>query len=145
MKILLTLSLGLTLWSGFAVAQAPHRSHGSSAAQREAALSQSTRKMAEFQVSVIPLDPSKTIVSVQVQNASGQVILPGSIPLEFAYVAQNVPFTNLATTISGTQFVGHIPETLQGSYTVRVTMRWNGNQYQHRFFINRGNNKIMGQ
>lgn len=108
---------------------------------REGALSKSVQKMQHFVVQVKPLDPSKTIVGVEVRTLAGQIVPPGRVPLEIEYVGQGIPFTPLPMKVSGSEIVGNIPPLVEGSYTIRVTLRWDGDKHQERFFVNRNSNK----
>ncbi|HEX2859217.1 MAG TPA: hypothetical protein VHP58_03355 [Alphaproteobacteria bacterium] len=109
--------------------------------RHESTLSKPVQNMQHFMVQVKPLDPSKTIVGVEVRTLSGQVVPPGQVPLEVEYVGQGIPLTPLSMKVSGSEIVGVIPPSVVDSYTIRVTLRWDGDKHQQRFFINRSTKK----
>jgi hypothetical protein len=120
------------------------QSFAQSQSGRESSLSKSTQKMEHFIVQVKPLDPSKTIVGVEVRTLKGEVVPPGRVPLEVEYVGQGIPFTALPMKVSGSEIVGTVPSSVTSSYTIRIILRWDGDKHEQRFFINRSTRPQQG-
>ena len=131
-------TVGLALAGAMPVIAQQHGGSHGSQTQRETALSNTTQKMGPFTAVVQTLDPSKTLVGVALFE-NGRPVPPNAVPTQIEYVARNVPFSPLPGVVSGSHLVGQIPATLVDSYTLRVTLKWNGSSYQQRFFINRQN------
>lgn len=136
-KFVLTI-LAATLIISASWAQQTLSNHASQS-EKAATFSANTQQMGQFNVSIMPIDPSKTTVKVTVNDA-GKPVPVGVVPLEIEYVARNVPFTKIIGNVSETSLLVKIPSNVTENYTLRLSLRWNDNEYQKRFFINRTNN-----
>lgn len=114
---------------------------GHSEGQHQSALSAPERKMGGFMVNVIPLDPSKTIVSIQISTQDGRPISPTILRPSAEYVGQNIPFTPLPLEVSGTCFIANVPLKDGQAYTIQLTLVVDGTRHQQRFFISSPNSK----